>query len=136
MRHTLLLVLFASFCGLACAQQKPVKAPAPGAPAAAPGITDETIYPLPLEQRDKIRDLQHENDQLEIENDQLEIENQKMLTKIEQNKERVEQNKARQTALVDKEKIIATEYARSRNLDPSQMDMDPAAIALRKRKGK
>jgi len=119
MRHVLLIVLLA---GLACAQQKPVKGAVPAVPVAIPVITDETVYPLPLALRDEIRDLQHEDDQLEIEN-------QKMLLKIEQ-------NKARQAGLVDRETIIATEYARSKNLDLAQIEMDPAKIALRKKKGK
>lgn len=116
-----LLILMIVLCSLAFAQQKAVpKAPPPVPPGAASATVDETAWPLPLAERDKIRDLQHENDQLEIEN-------QKMLLKIEQ-------NKARQAALIDQEMLIATGFAHSKNLDPAQVELDPAKIVLRKKK--
>jgi hypothetical protein len=98
------------------------KAPKPPAAAAAPVATVETVYPLPLAERDKFRDLQHENDAIEIEN-------QRMLVKIEQ-------NKALQAALVDQETIIASQFGRTKQLDLAQYEVDPAQIALRKKKAK
>lgn len=112
---TRLLILVALLCGFAPAQLKPVKAP-------VGPVTIETAYPLPLELRDKFRDLQHENDAIEIEN-------QKMLVKIEQ-------NKARQALLVDRETEIASEFGRSKSLDLAQYELDPAPIVLRKKKAK
>ncbi len=118
-RKTFLVLL--ALCAFAPAQQKAAKLPTP-APVPSPAITEETSWPLPLAERDKFRDLQHEDDQIEIEN-------QKMLVKIEQ-------NKARQQAIVEEEANIATVFARSKNLEPSQVELDPAKIVLRKKKAK
>ena len=116
MNRTVLIFTAVVISGLALAQQK-----AKTVPAVAPETVIETSYTLPLEMRDKFRDLQHEYDAIEIEN-------QKMLLKIEQ-------NKARQAALVDQEMSIASEFGRMKNLDLSQYELDPAPIVLRK-KGK
>lgn len=107
--------------GFAPAQQK-AKTPAPAVPAVSPVVVDEVGYPLPLDLRDKFRDLQHENDQIEIEN-------QKMLLKIEQ-------NKARQAVLVDQEMGIASEFGRSKKLDLAQYELDPAPVTLKRKKAK
>jgi hypothetical protein len=121
MKHIIfLLVTF--LCGIAPAQQKPAKAHGPAAPVISPSVTVETVYPLPLAERDKFRDLQHENDAIEIEN-------QRMLVKIEQ-------NKARQATLVDQEMAIASQFGREKNLDLGQYELDPAPVALRKKKAK
>jgi hypothetical protein len=115
------MVLILALCGFGRAQHAP-KVPPPAAPIVSSSTTVETVYPLPLELRDKFRDLQHENDSIEIEN-------QKMLLKIEQ-------NKARQAMLVDRETAIASEFGRSKQLDLMQYELDPAPIALRKKKTK
>lgn len=117
-----LLFALVLLCGLATAQKKPANKPAP-APSPSPVVvTDDTSWPLPLAERDKFRDLQHEDDQIEIEN-------QKMLLKIEQ-------NMARQRAILEEETTIATDFARSKNLEPAQVELDPAKIVLRKKKAK
>lgn len=107
------ILISIALCGLGWAQ-----APKPLPPQRV--IVVETVYPLPLAERDKVRDLQHADDQIEIEN-------QRMLVKIEQ-------NKARQAGLVDQEAMIYSEYGRSKQLDLSQYEADPASIALRKKK--
>jgi len=114
-----LLVLALLGAGLAVAQQKAKPAVVPPAP---PVVVEETVYPLPLELRDKFRDLQHENDALEIDN-------QKMLVKIEQ-------NKARQSAIVDQETEIASQFGRDKNLDLAKYELDPSQVALRRKKTK
>lgn len=118
-RKALLFWLIA-FSGIAAAQKKTEKTPPP-APSPSLVVSDES-WPLPLAERDKFRDLQHEDDQIEIAN-------QKMLVKIEQ-------NKARQQAIVEEEANIATAFAHSKNLDVSQVEVDPAKIVLRKKKAK
>jgi hypothetical protein len=129
---TRIVLILIALCGFGRAQHAP-KAPTPKPPLidlAAPVVpqstssstTVETVFPLPLELRDKFRDLQHENDSIEIEN-------QKMLVKIEQ-------NRARQALLVDRETAIASEFGRSKQLDLAQYELDPAPIALRKKKAK
>ena len=97
--------------------EKPAEKPLP------PGVTiSDPSYPLPLEERDKIRDLQHEYDQIEIEN-------QKMLVKIEQ-------NKARQSTIVDAEKVAAFTFSQKKKIDLDQYDFDPAQISFVKKKAK
>jgi len=125
---TRIFLILIALCGFGRAQHAP-KAPIPkpplidlAAPVAPQSATVETVFPLPLELRDKFRDLQHENDSIEIEN-------QKMLVKIEQ-------NRARQALLVDRETAIASEFGRSKQLDLAQYELDPAPIALRKKKAK
>jgi hypothetical protein len=127
MRLHYLLFLFHVLCvGLfGQTQPKPSTPPAVATPpvvtAPPAGVTvSEPSYPLPLEQRDKFRDLQHENDSIEIEN-------QKMLVKIEE-------NKARQALIVDQEMAIASQFGREKNLDLLQYELDPAPIALKKKK--
>jgi hypothetical protein len=116
---TRILIILVALCGFGRAQHAP-KAAAPAAPAVSPVVTVvETVYPLPLDQRDKVRDLQHENDSIEIEN-------QKMLVKIEQNKER-------QALIVDRETMIFSDFGRGKQLDLVQYEADPAQIALRKK---
>lgn len=117
----ILFILLVALCGLGWAQHAP-KAPPSAAPVVPPAVTIETIYPLPLAERDRVRDLQHADDQIEIEN-------QKMLIKIER-------NKALQATLVDQETMLYSEYGRSKQLDLSQYEADPAQIALRKKKSK
>jgi hypothetical protein len=120
---TRLFLILIALCGLAKAQHAP-KAPAPAPPVISPAVTTtvDTVFPLPLAERDKFRDLQHENDAIEIEN-------QRMLVKIEQ-------NKARQAALVDQEMAIASKFGREKSLDLAEYELDPAPIALRKKKVK
>lgn len=114
------LVLAVAFCGFAAAQKKAEKLPPP---APSPSIViEETSWPLPLKERDEFRDRQHEYDQIEIEN-------QKMLLNIEK-------NKALQRNIVDEESSIASTFARSKNLDLSQFELDPAKVVLRKKKAK
>lgn len=118
MNRTLLILTTAlSLSGFALAQHKTVKA----APV-APVVTDEAFYPLPLAERDKIRDAQHENDQLEIEN-------QKMLLKIEQ-------NRTRQAFLIDQIKLIAFQFAQAKHVDLDQYELDPGEIRFARKKGK
>ena len=112
--HVLLAILISGF---AAAQQKPTKPP----PAAPTVLISADSYALPLAERDKFRDLQHEYDAIEIEN-------QKMLVQIEQ-------NKAKQNKIVDQEMDIASKFGRDNNLDLSQFELDPAPIVLRKKKG-
>ncbi len=125
MKIACLIFAGAVLCATAPAQKKAASAK-PTAPASAPApssaVSDTIAYPLPLEQRDKIRDLQHENDQLEIEN-------QKMLVQLER-------NHARQALLVDQMTIIATQFAREKNLDLTQVELNPATVALQKKKAK
>jgi hypothetical protein len=121
-RHHFRLFLVAlAFCLAAAAQKKTVKLPPP-APSPSPVVTEETLWPLPLKERDEFRDRQHEFDQIEIEN-------QKMFLKIEQ-------NKARQQTLIEEETNIATAFARLKGIDPAAVELDPAKIVLRKKKAK
>ncbi len=112
-------ILVSAFALAQAPQAKPpVTAPPPALPA---GLTiSEPMYPLPLEERDKIRDLQHEYDQIEIEN-------QKMLVKVEQ-------NKARQSTLVDGMKLAAFNFSQTKKLDLEQYEFDPAQIRFTKKK--
>ncbi len=90
-------------------------------PALPPGVTiSDAAFPFPLEERDKIRDLQHENDSIEIEN-------QKMLVKIEQ-------NKARQAALVDQMRLVALDFAERKKISLAQYELDPSQIKFVKKK--
>jgi len=101
LRHILAILIA---CAGLLGQTAPKAAPAPATdgPTAAPtSITiGEESYPFPLQERDKVRDQQHEYDQIEIEN-------QKMLVKIEQ-------NKARQAALLDEIRLGAFQFAQTR----------------------
>ena len=120
MKQLFLFSLFVFCCGLALGQ-KPAKAAAPVAPS-PPVVTDTTIYLLPLEDHAKIRDFQHEYDQLEIEN-------QKKLLEIEQ-------NRARQTALLDAIKLRAFNFAEAQHLNLDLYDLDPAKIGFIRKKAK
>jgi hypothetical protein len=122
-----LVVIFAAACALGQpgqAQQKEktaAPAPAPAAQLPPPGVTlSEPAYPLPLAERDRIRDLQHVNDQVEIEN-------QKMLLKIEQ-------NRALQALNNGDIQLVAWQFAQLKHIDPSQYDLDPKDIRLVKKK--
>jgi hypothetical protein len=110
-RYVLVVI---ALCGLAAAQH-PTTTPTP----AAPVVTETESYPFPLAERDKIRDIQHEYDQIEIEN-------QKMLVKIEQ-------NKARQSALNDKLKLAAFQFGQSKKIDFDQYDFLPGPINFTKK---
>jgi len=114
----LLFILPVVFIGLALGQ-KPSKATAP---VAAPAVTDTTVYPLPLEDHARIRDFQHEYDQLEIEN-------QKKLLEIEQ-------NKARQAALLDAIRLRAYNFAQAQHIDLDLYELDPARISFVRKKAK
>ena len=119
--HWLIVLVHIFSVGL-FGQGLPKQSALPESPA-PPGVTiSEAAIPLPLELRDKFRDLQHENDAIEIEN-------QTMLLKIEQ-------NKARQVVIVDQEMAIASQFGREKNLDLAQYELDPAPITLRKKKTK
>ena len=119
MKH-LLFILPVVFIGLALGQ-KPSKVTAPvGAPA--PAVMDTTVYPLPLEDHARIRDFQHEYDQLEIEN-------QKKLLEIEQ-------NKARQAALLDAIRLRAYNFAQAQHIDLDLYELDPARISFVRKKAK
>jgi len=108
-----LLPVLALLSVAAVAQQKPVAPPS--------GMTTEAVaYPFPLEERDKIRDLQHEYDQIEIED-------QKMLVKIEQ-------NKARQAALLDAMRLAAFKFAESKKINLDLYELDLAQIGFTKKK--
>ena len=85
-------------------------------------MVDVPSYPFPLEERDKIRDLQHEFDQIEIEN-------QRMLVKIEQ-------NKARQAAALDAMRLAAFRFAESKKINLDLYELDPAQISFNKKKAK
>lgn len=120
-RVALLLIVAAALCGLAPAQQNNAKTPAVvRPPAAAPVIVESIIYPFPPEEHSKIRDLEHENDQIEIEN-------QKMLLKIEQ-------NKARQSVLVDAVRSAAFQFAQAKRIDLDQYELDLGQIRFVKKK--
>lgn len=99
----------------AAAQKKPDTVPSP-----APVVSSEDAYALPLAERDKFRNLQHEHDSIEIEN-------QKMLVKIEQ-------NKARQTQIVSQEQMIAWDFSQSRKIDLSINDFDSIQLRFNKKK--
>ena len=119
LRH-ILAVLVA--CAGLLGQSAPKAAPAAAAPSPAPpSITiGEESYPFPLQERDKIRDQQHEYDQIEIEN-------QKMLLKIEQ-------NKARQTAVMDDIRLTAFQFAQAKKINLDLYELDPAKISFVKKK--
>lgn len=108
-----------AICGSAWAQVPKSKPPAA---ATSPAVIDETIYPLPLEERDKIRDAQHEIDQIEIEN-------QKMLLKVEQ-------NKSRQASVMERIQIVAWQFAQAKHIDLVQYELDPAEIKFVRKKAK
>lgn len=80
-------------------------------------LGDET-YPLPIEQKEQIRDLQHQDDQIEIEN-------QKMLLKVEQ-------NHAKQAAMRDSISFIAWTFAQSKHIDVGEhgYELDPGQVKL------
>lgn len=101
----------------AAAQKKPDTVPSP-----APVVSSEDAYALPLAERDKFRDLQHEIDSIEIEN-------QRMLVKIEQ-------NKARQAQLVSQEQLIAWDFAQARKIDLSAYELDPNQIRFKRKPAK
>lgn len=109
-----LIVLLAWLSAEAAAQKKPDTAPSP-----APVVSSEDAYALPLAERDKFRDLQHEIDSIEIEN-------QRMLVKIEQ-------NKARQAQIVSQEQLIAWDFAQARKIDLSTYELDPNQIRFKKK---
>jgi len=113
-----LIPLLVFCCGLALAEQPPK----PASPAVSPAVTETTIYLLPLDEHAKIRDFQHEYDQLEIEN-------QKKLLEIEQ-------NKARQAALLDAIKIRAFNFAQVQHIPLDLYDLDPAKISFVRKKVK
>lgn len=100
--------------------QSPPKKPASPSPNAPTLIVSEASYPFPLEERDKIRDQQHEYDQIEIEN-------QKMLLKIEQ-------NKARQAAVMDAIRLQAYQFAQTKKVNLDLYELDPAQISFVKKK--
>jgi hypothetical protein len=83
-------------------------------------VPEVPSYPFPLAERDKIRDLQHEYDQIEIEN-------QKMLLKVEQ-------NKSRQSALLDAMKLNAFKFAESKKINLDLYELDPAQISFNRKK--
>jgi hypothetical protein len=111
-----LVFLLPVLCLALFAQSKPAPTPPPGL------IVSEASYPFPLAERDKIRDLQHEYDAIEIEN-------QKMMVKIEQ-------NKARQSALVSSIQLAAWEFSQAKKIDIGEngYEFDPAKISFVKKK--
>jgi hypothetical protein len=109
-------------CAGLLAQSAPKTAPpaATHSPAPASITIGEESYPFPLQERDKIRDQQHEYDQIEIEN-------QKMLLKIEQ-------NKARQAAVMDAIRLTAFQFAQTKKINLDLYELDPAPISFVKKK--
>lgn len=112
---------------VACAgllgQSSPKAAPAAAAaPLSAPsGVTiGEESYPFPLQERDAIRDQQHEYDQIEIEN-------QKMLLKVEQ-------NKARQAAIMDAIRLQAFQFSQTKKINLDLYELDPSKISFVKKR--
>jgi len=88
-----------------------------------PGITiSDPAYPLPAEDKLKIRDQQNTWDELEIEN-------QKMLV-------RIEQNKALQKAAQDEVLRIAALFAQTKNLDLKVYGLDGKELKLAKKSAK
>jgi len=95
----------------------------PAAPTPPAGITvSEPSFLFPVEERIKIRDLQ-------VENDELEIENQKMLLKIEQ-------NKTRQGLIMDGIKADAYQYAQTRHVNLEVYQLNLKEITLDKKRAK
>ena len=89
-------------------------------PSVAPSLSEETSYPLPLADRDKFRDLQHEYDQLEIDSGKMQV--------------KIEQNKARQSALMDAMKVIAFQFSQAKKIDLDLYELDPGQVRFTKRK--
>jgi hypothetical protein len=101
-----------------------VVAPAAANPLPAPlaqslPVAVPASYPLPLEDRDRVRDMQHADDQLEIAN-------QKMLLQIEQNKKR-------QAEVKDGEQRILLEFAQKKNIDLSLYEFEPVLLQFQKK---
>jgi hypothetical protein len=110
----MILLLAALAFGQAAPPPKAEKGKAAPAPAAQPVVTDTiTAYLIPDAPKLKIRDYEHESDQLEIENQQ-------MLVKIEK-------NKARQAVLLDGIKLEAMHFAQSQKIDLDQYELELGA---------
>ena len=91
-------------------------------PAALPaGITvSDPIYPIPLEDRDPMRDLQ-------LQWDEMELDNQKKLVEIEKNHQKQQQ-------LMDQLKVLAIKFAQKKQINLDVYDLDPKDLKFAKRK--
>jgi hypothetical protein len=118
-------ILVSAFVLAQAPQGKSNNTPAAAAPSPAPpaGLTlSEADYPFPLEERDRIRDLQHEYDQLEIDAQKMQV--------------KAEQIKARQSALIDSIKLAAFQFAQSKKINLDLYELDPKDIKFVKKKTK
>lgn len=122
--RTVAFVLHVLAVGLFGQAAKPAQTP-PSAPP-LPGVTlSEPFYPFPAEAKAKFRDLEYENDQLEIENAKLDHQIEERAPDLVQQKAK---NKARQAMLVDAMKTVAFEFASEKKIDLNLYEVDPAQV--------
>lgn len=108
------LCLLLPLCVLA--QQKQAKPLGPQPVSASTG----SYYPLPVEMRSQIRDLQYVNDHLEIEIQQMML--------------RIEQDREKQADLVNRMKTVAIGYAISKHIDTAQFEFDANEVRFAEKK--
>jgi hypothetical protein len=115
-RETLLNLLLCSGVAIfvAPAQQTPVLIKPPN------GVMAESFVPIPLEIKLKARDLQFQEDQLEIAN-------QKMLVEIEQNKQK-------RRDLEDQERALYFDFMQAHGLSLDIWQVDKGQMAIIKQK--
>lgn len=117
MKYVLRLILLHIVPFALWAQNAP---PAKVAPA-PPGVTlSEPIYPIPIEDRAPMRDLQ-------VQWDEIEIDSQRKLLEIEKNHEK-------QTQIMDQLKVLAIKFAQKKQINLDLYEIDPKELKFVKRK--
>lgn len=106
-----LIALLALILGAQAQAAKPATPP-PASASAPVAAAEETFYPLPPERKGQIRDLQYQVDQAQI---------------------KIEQLREQQVAWNDSIATIATDYARIKNLNVVDWDLDPVNLRLQKK---
>jgi TolA-binding protein len=106
-----LIALLALVLGAQAQATKPATPP-PASVVSAPAMTEDTFYPLPPERKGQIRDLQYQVDQAQI---------------------KIEQLRQQQVAWNDSIASIATDYARIKNLNVVDWDLDPVNLRLQRK---
>lgn len=117
-------ILFILLASVAVAQ-----GPKPKPELIKPVVTSKgTFYQLPADARSRIRDLQYENDQLEIENQRLRAE---LAQQELETMRKLTQNQQKQRTLVDQMQDAATKFANDSKLDIGSVELDPHDLVLR-----
>src|SRR5450759_559923 len=112
--HWLLLYVLVAAVALGQAPQdkgRAVDLPLPSPLAPAITVSEEDAYLFPPEERLKVRDLQHEYDQLEIDTQKMQV--------------KIEQNKARQAAAMDAIKLAAYQFSQAKKINLELYELDP-----------